>query len=192
MCSSSTNQNNFWLSYTWTHKEKNLALSEAELGGGDNSPLPLPPPKFFLASFTTCSTHLVLTIWFFIILLCLKHLFLQFYWEWVVSNIHLVFYLCVLRKLSLSVCKCQNQVNKCALIIYIFNKYNTWTGTQSSKLSHASWGWINKRGLAKPHQAASRIKTTGPFATPYNVECRQSGFKGCKAPTKLRWWKSLH
>lgn len=52
------------------------------------------------------------------------------------NKIPLVFYLQALRKLS--VWKGQNQVNKCASITYIVNKYNTQTEEQISKFSHPS------------------------------------------------------
>ena len=74
------------------------------------------------------------------------------------------------------------------LHIQIFNTYNTWTEAQSSNFSHPSWGCIKKRGLTKLHHTVSGIKRTGLFATPHSLECRQSGFRMFKTPTKLKWW----
>lgn len=179
------------MDYTWTHKKKRPVFSEVELGGSDNH------------HYHHCQHHCQNS--FLLLLLLIWYLTYDLFLSFNVSNICFfnfignkwwATFICILsmcvEKSITNVWNCQNQVNKCALIICICNKRNTWTETQCSKLSHPPWGCMNKTGLTKPHHAVSGIKTTRLLATPHSLECRQSGFRGCVTAIKLKWCKPLH
>lgn len=93
------------------------------LGEKDSSPFPLPwlPPKFFLIPFSAYTIHLVFIIFFY------YHLTSQSYVSSSLSGTceeqDSLGILSCGEKTSFS--KCQNQVNKGALVTYTFTKHNT-------------------------------------------------------------------